>query len=155
MNTKVKIDEILVAMDMQSYDNINLLHINTGNVVHVLREFLTMAEDGESIDDLYDWQQEQMELAYDIIENDDNYLDLPTEFEIHEYSMMEDFCFTIENPAFQNKLLHTIRGKGAFRRFKDKINELDIEQDWYAYRDECYKQIAREFCEKNNLEYED
>lgn len=112
MGIKVKLDDIIEGMEFQSYDNIQLLNIKTGEAVNVLREFLSDAEDGKSPDGLPDWHQDQLGLAYDIIEHEDNYLGLPTEFDIHEYSMIEDFCFTVENPKAQDALFRAIRGKG-------------------------------------------
>jgi len=119
-----------------------------------MEKLVRMAEDGEPYDHLPDWQQEQMELAIDFVEYDmEKYLPIPSQFDINEYGMMEDFCFSIKDSNAQNKLLHTIRGKGAFRRFKDMIIDLDLAEDWYNYRDKRYKQIAIEFCEDHGLEY--
>jgi hypothetical protein len=45
-----------------------------------------------------------------------------------------------------------IRGCGAFRRFKDKIILLGVEDDWYKFKDEALKKIAVEWCETNEIE---
>lgn len=153
MSTKVKIDDILDGIEIQSDESKALLNKKTGEVLFVLNKFLRDAEDGEPFEDLSDWQQEEMKVAYDVIEHEENYCELPTEYEIHEYNMIEDFCFSVKDPKAKEILLDAIRGKGAFRRFKDKAFELGLEQDWYDYRDECYRQIAIEFCERNGLEY--
>ena len=68
---------------------------------------------------------------------------LPTKYEINEYQMMGDFIETIESPEINNNLQRLIQGKGAFRRFKDYCAEMDIIQEWYKYRDEQYKEIAK------------
>ena len=47
-----------------------------------------------------------------------------------------------------------IRGKGAFRRFKDWVIDMGIEQLWYDYRDDAYKRKAAQWCEENRIEYE-
>lgn len=154
MGAKVKLSKILEGMEMQSDDHLVFVDLKAGEVVSLLRDFLRGAEDGKSFAGLPDWQIEQLELAYDLIEHEDNYLPLPTEFDIHEYSLIEDFCYTVENSKAQDALFYAIRGKGAFRRFKDKIIDLDLDQAWYDYREQRYKQIAIEFCEMNNLEYE-
>lgn len=54
MIIKVKLSDILEGMEMQSLDNMALLNTKTGNVVHLMREFLTQAEDIESFDHLPD-----------------------------------------------------------------------------------------------------
>lgn len=78
---------------------------------------------------------------------------LPTQYEINEYQMMEDFIETIENEEISNNLQRLIQGKGSFRRFKDYCFDVNIIQDWYKFKEEKYKQIAIEWCEQNDLKY--
>jgi hypothetical protein len=155
MGIKVNIDDVIEGMEMQFDDSSHLLNIKTGEVIFIQDEFLRDAEDEEPFDHLPDWQQEQMILANDILDHDENYVDLPSKFDIHEYNMMEEFCISVKDPKSRDILLRAIRGKGAFRRFKDKIPDVGLQQDWYDYRDKCYRQIAIDFCEENNLEYDD
>jgi hypothetical protein len=72
---------------------------------------------------------------------------------VNEYEIMEDFCLTVTNQRKQDTLLRIITGKGAFRRFKDKIIDFEIEDQWYSYRDERFKQIAIEWCQDNNIDF--
>ena len=46
-------------------------------------------------------------------------------------------------------------GSGPFRRFKDGLCRYDLEQEWYDFRDEAYKQIARDWCNANNIRYKE
>jgi len=78
----------------------------------------------------------------------------PTQYEINEYKMMEDFAETIEDVRLKNQLYIALNGSGAFRRFKDTCINFDIINDWYSFKNERYKKIAIEWCEKNNIEYE-
>lgn len=80
---------------------------------------------------------------------------LPTKFDIHEYSMMEDFITTISDNLLHNQLLIAINGTGAFRRFKDTCTNFGCIDDWYKFRNIKYKEIAVKWCKKNNVEYED
>jgi len=57
------------------------------------------------------------------------------------------------NEKMRNILYSSLKGKGAFRRFKDTANELGILEDWYKYRDEAIKELAIEWCKENNLEF--
>jgi hypothetical protein len=72
---------------------------------------------------------------------------------VNEYEIMGDFCLTVRDERKQVILLGSIKGKGAFRRFKDKIIDFEIESQWYSYRDERFKQIAIEWCRDNDLTY--
>lgn len=75
-----------------------------------------------------------------------NSIGLPTQYEINEYSMMEEFIETIEDVKLYNQLQIAINGRGAFRRFKYTCINFDIIEDWYKYRDKRYKYIAVEWC---------
>jgi len=69
--------------------------------------------------------------------------------------MMEDFCYELKNQRHKDTLLDAIRGKGAFRRFKDKVHYLGIEEEWYSFRDGRYKQTAIEWCNNHDVRYID
>ena len=52
----------------------------------------------------------------------------------------------------QNILAGAIQGRGTFREFKDRLNDLNLEQKWYDYRDNAYERIAGEWCEKYKID---
>lgn len=106
---------------------------------------------GISVEDV----EEEIVYALDILENDDKYFELPDRFEINEYSMMEDFCDTVSDENKAQNLFNALRGKGAFRRFKDMVIALDVEDDWYAYKTQRYRQLAIRWCEGNGILYEE
>lgn len=83
-----------------------------------------------------------------------NSIILPTKYEIDEYRILNDFILTIKDTKISDELLSKIKGKGAFRRFKDTLIKLNIIQDWYDFRQEQYKIIAVNWCNKNNIEFE-
>jgi hypothetical protein len=47
-----------------------------------------------------------------------------------------------------------IKGNGAFRRFKDVAASISLIDDWYEFRDSCYRSLAEEWCEDHDLEWE-
>lgn len=67
--------------------------------------------------------------------------------------MMESFCYSLSDFKIPDKLFNLIRGKGAFRRFKDSVNRFGISDQWSDYRDMKYKEIAIAFCESKNIDY--
>ena len=68
---------------------------------------------------------------------------------------MERFCYTVEDDELSRRLLSSIRGRGAFRYFKDTIYEYGIEEDWYEYREQAFKEIAIDWLEGNKIAYTD
>lgn len=153
MDIQVKLTNIIEEMEMQFDELRTFLNSITGEIVSVRLDDLNAAEAETSFDHLPEWQQEDMIIAIDVVENFENYIELPTKDEINEYDIMEDFCLAISDQRKQDTLLRSIRGKGAYRRFKDTIIELDIENEWYAYRGEQFKQIAIEWCQDNHINY--
>ncbi len=104
-----------------------------------------------------EYMKELRHLDHDIKahEGDGTYTALPSRFDIHDYSIMEDFCSTIENRDTADDLRDAIKGRGAFQRFKSAIYHHAIEKDWFAFKHEAYKKIAKEWCEENEIEYAD
>jgi len=68
---------------------------------------------------------------------------------------MERFCLSFPDAKVSNALLGSIRGSGAFRRFKDTIYQYRIENDWFKYRDEAYKEFAIAWLESKGIAYSD
>jgi hypothetical protein len=153
MSIQVKLKDIIEEMELQFDESRTFLNIKTGEIISVTTDDLRAAEDEEPYDHLPDWQQENLKVANDVVENFENYKELPTKYEVNEYEIMGDFCLTVRDERKQVILLGSIKGKGAFRRFKDKIIDFEIESQWYSYRDERFKQIAIEWCRDNDLTY--
>ncbi|XID94896.1 UPF0158 family protein [Paenibacillaceae bacterium WGS1546] len=151
---RVKLQDIIDGMDFQFDGMSTYLNLTNGEVISVSGDDIRIAEEDKPIDDLPDWQQDNIEAAIDVIENYENYKELPTKFDINEYSMMENFCYELKNHDQRDLLLDAINGRGAFRRFKDKVYQLGIEKDWFAFRDEQYKQVAIDWCDEHGITFE-
>ena len=117
-------------------------------------EYFIDKETGELewISDMTMTREEQEEI-YDRLDEHGFYR-LPKSFDIREYDIMEDFAETLTGAA-HNRLSSAIRGKGAFRRFKNTVYDLGIDEQWYAFQEDAYKRIAAEWCEENGIEYEE
>ena len=74
---------------------------------------------------------------------------LPDQFEINEYHMMKAFAYDRDE-----RLVRAIQGRGAFRRFKDAAEDIGLIDDWYEFRDNCYKSRAEDWCRDHDLEWE-
>src|SRR5688500_17341128 len=128
---QVKLIDIIDGIEMQSEASKSSVNLETGEVINVADEALMMAE--EEIDHLPNCQQDEVNLAIDILGNFDIYATLPTSYDVNEYSIMERFCFSLDDQK-QDILLNAIHGRGAFRRFKDKISRFGIEDQWYEFQ---------------------
>jgi hypothetical protein len=149
---RVKLTDIIESMDFQSDERSAFLNRITGDVVSVTDEELRAAENDEPLEDFPEWQHDAIHIARDIVETD-HYLPLPDRFEINEYRIMEHFCFSVDDDDMRDDLCNAIRGRGAFRYFKDRIHAYGIVEKWYRYRDAALREIAVAWCEAHGIAY--
>jgi hypothetical protein len=132
---KVRLKDVADEMEMISADAYNFLNLETG-------EFIYYHEDFSDDDmDLEDFEAEM-------------YVSLPSQFDIHEYEIMEAFVEKLENIQKQNALYQALSERGAFRRFKDMLYETGLEEKWYKYKRQVFLEIARKWCVDNEIPYE-
>ncbi len=122
----------------------------TGHMVAVTDDLEMMLND----DDPPDWAQDILPEVREAL-NSDEFISLPGAYEIHEYVIVEDFCYAVQDEALRNELLDLIRGSGAFRRFKNFIGHKGIDKDWYAHRESALVEIARDFLEEHKIPFID
>lgn len=157
---KVKLEDAVEGIEMQSGESSTYLNKKTG-------EFYTRGqdetlgfelEDGDDQDDeeeLVDepeWLREERRKWREISGSDD-WIQLPTQSDVHEYHIMEQFGAALENAEASNRILRVIRGSGAFRRFKHTLEELGLWEEWNAFKHAELERIAIEWLEENGVEY--
>lgn len=135
---KVKLNDIIEAL--------NFVNDETQCFYSIKKEEIIMVWDGMVNGET------NPDLIEEIEENFEEYITLPGKYEIDEYSMMEEFIDSLPEGRKQDELYDVIQGRGAFRRFKDEVYELGLEQKWYKYRDDAYEKLALEWCEENGIE---
>jgi hypothetical protein len=60
-----------------------------------------------------------------------------------------------DDPNTLDILYGAIKGKGAFRRFKDALHRLNLTDEWYAYREAAVWQVAIDWYELNEINWQD
>jgi hypothetical protein len=154
MNPIVSLKEFVQEMEMAHDEGHNYLNVRTGEFVFLTDEELEAAESGEDSETMPEWQRELVRIAGEVLGSDD-YQELPTRFEIHEYAIMERFSFSVADDEMSDRLLRSIRGRGAFRFFKDTIHDLGIADDWYAFRTQTFKEMAIGWLEEHGVPFFD
>jgi hypothetical protein len=153
MGIRVKLSEIVSGMEFQTDESVCYLKKTTGETVLITDEASNAAEEGTTLSIYPQWEREEIEAARDIQRNEENYVALPSRFDMNEYSIMERFCDTVEDEKVATGLRLAIQGSGAFRRFKDGLHAFGIAEQWYAFRDKALREIAKDWCEENHVEY--
>jgi len=85
----------------------------------------------------FDFYNEYMDMEDDIPEKDENdtWIAAPSQRDIDEYCIMEDFIDTVSDQQKNELLSVSIEGRGAFRRFKDTLYRVDLVDEWYSLPD--------------------
>lgn len=65
---------------------------------------------------------------------------------------MREFTYALPNGRLQDILFRALSGRGAFRRFREVLDDYDETGKWYAYKEAAYEQIAREWAERHDIE---
>lgn len=137
---KIKLQQVIDAIEEADDNWTGFYDSQTGDTVWL----------GDPIfDDDYEETEELIETS------EDRFYRFPTKFDINEYSIMEDFVDDLPAGSARNALVNAVRGRGAFRRFKDTLYNYGIEQQWYDYQEDAYKRIAIRWCQGKGLEYEE
>lgn len=158
MAVTVKLADVVDHLEMLSDESVAYLNKRTGELYWLSEEELFTIEEDEEDDedeDLVDepeWLREAKLKAKEVTESDD-WLALPSKFDIHEYGIMEEFCRSIEDEEMSKGLVHQIRGSGAFRRFRNAITLIGLEQAWYHFRASALERIAVDWLEENQIAY--
>jgi len=147
----VSLQDIVNAMDLPNQQWESFLDPDSGEIITVTEDDVSALEDPEP-DLLPDWQREVLPNIRKAVESD-TCLRLPTSFDVHEWSIMERFCRTVSDAAVQGELLDSIHGNGAFRAFRNTIEHRGLLDQWYAYRQSSFEQIARDWLESNRIPF--
>jgi len=152
MTPIVSLKAVVEEIEVLSDEHHAYLNKHTGELVTVSNEEIDIVEQGDDIEDYPGWQQDSIRKTQEVLDSED-YLQLPSKYDIHEYAIMERFCYSVEDEELSNELLDQIRGSGAFRRFKDAIYRHGITDDWYRFRQTALEEIAVKWLEANNITY--
>ncbi len=93
MGSGVKLFDIVDALEMVGPGQTSYLNRVTGETVCLSDDEVEAAEAGDEVESeqLPDWERELREQAQAILASED-WVALPDSFDIHEYSIMQDFA---------------------------------------------------------------
>jgi hypothetical protein len=158
MNPPAKLSDLITGLEMASEEMCLRYDRQTGRIVTMDRSVLDAVENGneKALTGLPDWQKEEADLARAMVDDDGTrFLNAPGKFDFHEYRQMERFIGTVADEQAAEDLWRAIKGKGAFRYFKDTAHRLGLLDQWYQYQDKAMKEFVIEWAEGNQVPFED
>ncbi len=118
------------------------VHKETGELKETLTE-----EHAEETGVLEEWKKEMQE-----IENEpDKYVQLEAMTSNDSYRVMEAFAHQVEDKVMQGRLLATLEGYKPFANFKHQIDNSNIREDWFTFK----QQKLEEFVMRQIEDYDD
>ena len=149
MSVVVSVADIVHEMVETDVEHSTFLNRTTGELYTLSEEQRAIMENGHPGDDLTDWERQVCDSAHrgELVE-------LPSKFEHQEYSIVERFCYSVQDPRHRDQLLKAIRGKRAFRDFNSIIGKLGRKQEWCDFRDRAFEAIAVSWLEKHQIPHD-
>jgi hypothetical protein len=151
----MKLSELKNALDFVDDDTNCYLNLLDNKILILSDEDISTYEDNMREDLVNDWSIKVWDDVDFYYENIEHFKCLPTKYEIHEYKIMEDFAIKHQDLKLSEQMLYTLRGKGAFRRFKDFVFFNNIEEEWYEFRDLSLIQLLVDWCREHRISIED
>jgi hypothetical protein len=128
MATVIFLREVIEAMEMHGENCLSFLDPDTGEIVTTTEEERRLAEEpDESLEQLPEWQHQMVRKVRAVLAGK-RCLQLPNRFEIHEWSIMNEFAQAQHSERVRQELLEVIHGAGAFRMFRSTIRRLGLEK---------------------------
>lgn len=169
---EINLSELAYAMEDALGLNDYYLDLETGKIVMIsdetrweleqLYEENYNPEAAEAFDlaevlrqtNMHEWQQQAL-LEADRVEREylSRYLSIPQATSHEGYGDMEDFIVTVPDMQLQSQLWDAIRGRGAFRRFKDVLADHPRERErWFEFKDELMQQRVVDWLNSAGIE---
>ena len=153
---KVYLKDVIESMEFEN-ELLNHFYNKKTGVIIYKEDFSTStysAEDINKIDEFEEWERELIYNLQDLEENPDNYIQLPQKDELYELKMMMDFCNSFSDISLENNLdINSADEKTKLHKIKQIIQDKELINEWYDYREDTERELAIKWCDDNNIEY--
>jgi hypothetical protein len=127
------------------------INTRSGEVYTVTEDELATAME-EDDENLVDYHRDGVDRACQILFSGD-WIRLPARHSSEEHRLMEDFILSRVESRYQEELLQSIRGRGAFRRYKETLMRHGIQDAWYRFRKEELARWAKELLKEHGFNW--
>ncbi|MGH9764246.1 MAG: UPF0158 family protein [Blastocatellia bacterium] len=148
VSLKEVVDELDILMERARV----YLNRETGKLYTLMPDDELLLEDERDDEDLPEWKRKALPRIRDVLELDD-WLALPSKFDIHEWEIMDQFARDQRKDNLRDELMGAIRGRGAFRSFKNVIYNHGLQKAWEQYRTEAIERIVIDWLDKHGIAY--
>ena len=149
---KVDLNDVIECIEFEGELLTHYYNKKTGVIIYIedISTANYKADDINNIEKFEDWEKELILSLHDFKENRSDYIQLPTHDDIDEYGMMINFTNRIEDSELRNRILEN---KDSFRELRNAIENAGLGNEWYDYRENAERDLAKKWCKDNNIEY--
>lgn len=145
MRTKVELSEEEINSIAQLLDCGSTVYYNieTGEQNEILEEN----------DDFLDMEELEPELK-NIRENPEKYIEFVKMDSNDSFRVMENFISTVEDVSLRQELQESLRRSKPFRNFKNIIDNSEIREKWFEFKNDSYMEFVRDQLDAYNFSAE-
>jgi hypothetical protein len=153
MSSPVKLSQILERISKPAYWETYCLNKETGEIILITHSEFFDAEHGKKQDSESDDEKDVLIAAKAILSGDKRYILIPSNDEIDEYSIMERFCFSVEDDQISLALSDALKFKPVGHYFRKAVIRHGLVEEWESYLTMELRMMAKKWCEKNDIDF--
>lgn len=147
---QVELEDIIYAMDFLDEKGGAYYNKQSGEIISLSLRELMAAKTKVAIDTYPEWQQAAVEWAYDIVENKENYIELPKKEDFDDLAVLKSFVNTLDENT--KKDIEEEIDKGTdISRIRNRFNEKLNLNGWYDFKDKFFEEVAMKWCKQNKI----
>ena len=99
-------------------------------------------------------EEEALNHVFEIEDDWEHYIPLPNAVDSEEHNLMVSFAVA-QREDVKERLQEILQKSGAQIKFRQQIKHLLLKPAWEKFQQEYFLNVARDYCEENDLEYEE
>jgi hypothetical protein len=99
-------------------------------------------------------EEEALNHVFEIEDDWEHYIPLPNAVDSEEHNLMVSFA-AAQREDVKERLQEILQKSGAQIKFRQQIKHLLLKPAWEKFQQEYFLNVARDYCEENDLEYEE
>ncbi len=152
MTKPVSLQAVVNELDVPTDEWTAYINRRTGELFTITEDQRLVVESAEDDDFVPEWLIPMVRKVREVL-NSDDFMALPRYSRRDERHLIEKFCYSIKDPEIRESLVYTIHGEEAVSRFKDRLYEYDIQEDWDRFRNAALKDTAAYFLETQRIPF--
>lgn len=100
-------------------------------------------------------EADTLDHIFDIEDDWQHYIPLPNVIDNEAHAIMLGFIEKQARADIKDRLLAALNSTGAAIKFQQQVRHLLLKSAWESYQQEYFMATARDWCEENDLEYEE